>query len=69
MNCLPLVAFHQGGRPPEHLPGYAYGQRYRKIEDQKLWPSFSRNKDFAEGREVTPKDKKSELGDALSKPV
>ena len=26
------------------------GQRHRKMEDQKPWPGFSRNQDFAEGR-------------------
>ena len=39
------------------------------MEDLKPWPGFSRNQDFAEGRELTPKVKMSELGDALSKLV
>ena len=43
------------------------GLRYRKMEDQRPWPGFSRNQDFAEGRGLTPKVKTCELGDALSK--
>ena len=39
------------------------------MEDQKPWPGFSRNQDFAEGRGLTPKVKMSELGDAFSKLV
>ena len=45
------------------------GPRYRKMEDQKPWPGFSRNQDFAEGRELTPKIKVSQLGYAMSKLV
>ena len=45
------------------------GQRYCKMEDQKPWPGFSRNQEFAEKRGLQPKFKISELGDALSKLV
>ena len=45
------------------------GRRYRKMEDQKPWPVFLRNQDFAEGRGLTPKVKMSELRDELSKLV
>ena len=34
------------------------GQKYRKMEGQKPWPGFSRNQDFAKGKEFEPKDKK-----------
>ena len=43
------------------------GPRYHKMEDQKPWPGFSRNQDFAERRGLTPKAKMSELGDTLNK--
>ena len=45
------------------------GPRYCKIEDQKPWPGFSRNQDFAEGRGLRPKVKMSASGEALSKLV
>ena len=45
------------------------GQRYRKTEDQKQWPVFSRNQDFAEEEEREPKVKVFEPVDALSKLV
>ena len=38
------------------------GQRYRKMEDQKAWPSFSRNQDFAEERGLELKVKMTESG-------
>ena len=41
--------------------------RYRKMEDQKPWPGFSHNQDFAEGKGLTPKVKMPELEEALSK--
>ena len=34
-------------------------QRYRRIEDQKLWPGLAPSEDFAEGRGLEPKIKKS----------
>ena len=34
------------------------GQRYRRMEDQKPWPGFSPNQDFAKGRRFKPKSKK-----------
>ena len=45
------------------------GPRCRKMEDQRPWPGFSRNQDFAEVRGLAPKVKMSELEDALSKVV
>ena len=39
------------------------------MEDQKPWPGFSPNQNFAEGRGLEPKVKMHELGDALSKLV
>ena len=45
------------------------GQRYRKTEDQKPWPGFSRNQSFAEERGLEPKVKLFKLGDALCKLV
>ena len=45
------------------------GKRYRKTEDQKPFPLFSRNQDFAEERGLKPKVKMSELEDVLSKLV
>ena len=44
-------------------------QRYHKTEDQKPWPGFSRNQDFAEERGLEPIVKLSKSGDALSKVV
>ena len=44
-------------------------QRYRKMEDQKPWPGYSRHQDVADWRRLEPKVKLSELGDALSKLV
>ena len=31
------------------------GQKYRRMEDQKLGPMLVRNQDFAEGEELEPK--------------
>ena len=31
------------------------GQRYRRMEDQKPWPSLARNKDFAKARKLKSK--------------
>ena len=45
------------------------GPRYRKMDNQKPWPAFSRNQDFAEGRGLTPNVKVSESGDVASKLV
>ena len=48
------------------------GQRYRKIENQKLWPSFTCNKDFAKGKGLETKAKKWKclnLKACVSKPV
>ena len=36
------------------------------MEEQKPWPGFLYNQNFAEERELKPKVKISELGDALS---
>ena len=40
-----------------------------KMKDQKPWPGFSCNQDFAHRRAHEPKVKMSELGDALSQLV
>ena len=45
------------------------GQRYRKTEDQKPRPGFSRKQDFAEERQLEPIVKMSESGEAMSKLV
>ena len=45
------------------------GQRYRETEDQKPWPAFSSNQDFAEKRGLESKVKTSESRDASSKLV
>ena len=42
------------------------GKRNHKMEDQKPWPGFLCNQNFAEKRGLKPKVKLSELGDALS---
>ena len=39
------------------------------MEDQKPWPGFSRNQDFAKGKGLTLNVKMSELRDALIKLV
>ena len=44
-------------------------QRYCKTEDQKPWPGFSCNQDFAEERRLEPNVEMYESGDALSKLV
>ena len=41
------------------------GQKYRKTEDQKPWPGFSRNQNFAKERGLEPKVKMSESGEAF----
>ena len=37
--------------------GTFVGQRYCRLEDQKPWPVFARNQDFAIGRGLKPKIK------------
>ena len=38
------------------------GQKYRRMEDQKLGPMLVRNQDFAEGEELEPKIEVCYLG-------
>ena len=47
------------------------GQKYRRIEDQKPWPSLALNQNFAQrrGLKASLKVKTSELGNALSEVV